>query len=120
MSDSAAAISHLQELGESTVADFDRRVASLPAGLFAPINQEAARLESELLMIYKVVALGARAEADLDKVAAAWTGMVEICDVFASRLLTLSQAHPGCGAEAFHDRVLEIRNKCRRLEQLHS
>jgi hypothetical protein len=120
MSDSTAAISHLQELGESTVADFDRRIASLPAGLSAPIHEEAARLESELLVIYKMVALGARAEADLNKVASAWAGMVEICGVFASRLLTLCKAHPGCGAEAFHDRVLDLRNKCRRLEQLHS
>ncbi len=113
-------MSHLQELGESAVADFDRRVASLPPGLYTPFNHEAARLESELLVIYKMVALGARVEADLDKVAAAWTGMVQMCDVFASRLLTLSKAHPGCGAEAFHDRVLDLRNKCRRLEQLHS
>ena len=66
-----------RKLGESTVADFDRRVASLPADLTAPFNQEAARLESELLMIYKMVALHARAEADLDKVAAAWAGMVQ-------------------------------------------
>lgn len=120
MNDCTAAVSQLQELGESTVADFDRRVASLPADLSAPFNQEAARLESELLVIYKMVVLHVRAEDDLDKVAAAWTRMVGICDVFAARLLTLSKAHPGCGAEAFHDRVLDLRNKCRRLEQLHS
>jgi hypothetical protein len=120
MNDCTAAVSHLQELGESTVADFDRRVASLPADLCAPFNQEAARLESELLMIYKMVALCARAESDLDKVAAGWARTVEICDVFASRLLTLSKVHPDCGAESFHDRVLDLRNKCRRLQQLHS
>jgi len=120
MNDCAAAVSHLLELGESTVADFDRRVASLPADLSAPFNQEAARLESELLVIYKMVALCARAETDLAEVAEAWTRMVAICDVFASRLLTLSKAHPCCGAEAFHDRVLDLRNKCRRLKELHS
>ena len=77
-------------------------------------------MENELVMIYRMVALCARSEADLDKVAASWARMVEICDLFASRLLTLSKAHPACGAEAFHDRVLDLRNKCRRLQEMHS
>ena len=116
----AAAASNLQELGDSTIADFDRRIAGIPPELCAPFNAEAGRLENELVMLYKMVALCARSEADLDKVAASWARMVEMCDVFASRLLALGKAQPFCGADAFHDRVLDLRNKCRRLQEMHS
>jgi len=56
----------------------------------------------------------------LEKVAS-WSGtMVSRCDEFAKRLRDLSVAHPACGAGYFYDRVLDLRNKCQRLREMHS
>ena len=111
--------SHLQELGESAVADYDRRVAAIPADLCAPFNIEAMRLEDELIRIYKLVVLCVREEQDLGKVASAWGFMVRMCDRFAERLLQLNVAHPTCGANFYYDKILDLRSKCKRLQDMH-
>ena len=78
------------------------------------------RLEGELLTIYKFVVKIVRREDDLDKVASWWATMVSQCDEFAKRLRDLSLAQPDCGASFFYDRVLDLRNKCQRLQKMHS
>jgi hypothetical protein len=45
--------------------------------------------------------------------------MVPQCDEFAKRLDALRLAHPECGAALFYDRVLDLRNKCQPLRQMH-
>jgi hypothetical protein len=77
-------------------------------------------LETELLGIYRVVALLVRKEDALDQIARLWGTMVAQCDLFAQKLSNLSQAHPDCGAEFFYDRVLDLRNKYQRLQAMHS
>jgi hypothetical protein len=111
--------SHLQELGDSAVADSDRRIAGFPRDLCVPFYMEAMRLENELLTIYKMVVLCVRREADLVKVASSWGVMVGICDRFADRMSRLKNDHPTCGAESYYDRILDLRNKCRRLQEMH-
>jgi hypothetical protein len=112
--------SALKELGDSMLQDFDRRVADTPSTLCAPFNAEGARLEVELLAIYKMVALCVREEQDLTAIAKYWETMVKVCDEFAGRLNRLSEQHPNCGAEFYYDRVLDLRNKCQRLQTMHS
>jgi hypothetical protein len=114
------AVSDLKALAEDALSRFDQRVAALLQDLCAPFNQEAVRLEAELLTIYKVVLQIVRKEDDLAGIASWWGTMVSQCDQFSKRLNDLSVAHPGCGAEAFHNRVLDLRNKCHRLQQMHS
>ena len=46
--------------------------------------------------------------------------MVEMCDEFLRRLSGLKERHPYCGAEIYYDRVLDLRNKCKRLQEMHS
>jgi len=84
-----------------------------------PFNEAAARLEAQLLTIYKFVVQFVRREDDLEKVAGWWGTMVSQCDEFAKRLHQLSLAHPDCGAAFFYDRVLDLRNRCQRLHQMH-
>ncbi len=112
--------SDLRELSQTMLADFERRVASIPQDLCAPFHSEAMKLEVELLSIYKMVTLCVRKEQDLDRVASYWDLMVNICDQTSRHLLKLVQQHPHCGADWYHDRVLDLRNKCHRLQQMHS
>jgi hypothetical protein len=94
--------SDVKELAESTLAGFDQEVASLPQELCVPFNQAAMRLEGELLTIYKFVVRIVRREEDLEKIARWWGTMVTQW------------------ADFFYDRVLDLRNKCQRLRQMHS
>lgn len=112
--------SDLAKLAKSTLDAFDREMATLEPELRVPFNQAALRLEGELLTIYKFVVLIVKREDDLGKVASWWGTMVSQCDEFAKRLGDLARAHPACGAEFFYDRVLDLRNKCQRLRQMHS
>ena len=117
---SCLAESDLQDLGKEMIAGFERRVAGIPRDLCAPFHNEARQLETELLTIYKVIALSTRNVKDLDAVAKAWGMMVKVCDEAAARLNSLVKQHPDCGADAYYDRVLDLRNKCQRLQQMHS
>jgi hypothetical protein len=110
----------LQKVGESVIADFDRRLAGLPPDLCRPFTLEARCLTDQLMMIYRLVALCVRSQSDLENVAASWGFMVKTCDEFAALLLKLREAHPACGAEVYHDQVLDLRNKCRRLQEMHA
>jgi|BarGraIncu01122A_1022018.scaffolds.fasta_scaffold155150_2 hypothetical protein len=112
--------SDLQQLGTDLLADFGRRIASIPQELCAPFSEEAGRLETELLMIYKFVALCVRKEENLAVIASKWALMVKICDEAAKELGVLSERHPQCGADAYYDQILDLRAKCQRLQKIHS
>ncbi len=102
------------------VSEFDSRVAAIPKDLCAPFYSEAARLENELLMIYKFVALCVRNEEDLQIVSNKWGTMVTICDDAIRQLGRLCEQHPECGAASYYDQLLDLRARCHRLQQLHS
>jgi hypothetical protein len=104
--------SDVQELGRTFVADFDRRLLALPDDLCAPFHDEARQLETELMMLYKATVLCVRREENMDVVAARWAEMVELCNGSLTRLQKLSETHPGCGADIYYDRALELRSKC--------
>jgi len=112
----------LNDLAESFLTAFDQRVAEIPADLCAPFFQEARRLEADLLGHYRLVArLASKVPPDdLASVSELWGSMVQACDVAATRLRNLSAKHPECGAGMFYDSVLDLRNKCSRLQMLHS
>src|SRR6266699_951534 len=99
--------------------DFDRRVSNIPGELCAPFHDEARHLETELLMLYRATVLCVRREEDINRVAARWGEMVEICNGSILRLHKLSEKHPYCGAEIYYDRVLDLRSKCHRLHEMH-
>ena len=100
-------------------ADFDRRLLGLPEDLCAPFHDEARQLETELLLLYKATVLCVRREPEMERVAARWGETVELCNGSLSRLQKLSEKHPGCGADIYYDRVLELRGKCQRLHEMH-
>lgn len=107
------------ELGELMLAESDQRISQIPKDLCVPFHMEARRLDAELLAIYKMIVLRVRNEDDLDKVAEYWGTMVSICDGFSAKLNSLAEQHPYCGADSYYDKVLDLRNKCQRLQQMH-
>jgi hypothetical protein len=106
-------------LSRATLDETNRRLNEIPPDLCAPFFAEASNLEQQLLGVYRTVALCVRKEDDLEKISAWWRAMTEACDEFAKRLSQLSQEHPQCGSEFFYDRVLDLRNKCQRLQEMH-
>ncbi|MHB8521184.1 MAG: hypothetical protein ACYDH9_10550 [Limisphaerales bacterium] len=111
--------SDVQELGRTALEDFDRRLTRIPEDLCAPFHDEARQLETELMCLYRATVLCVRREESLERVAARWKEMVHLCDGFLAGIQRLSKKHPQCGAEIYHDQVLDLRNKCLRLEQMH-
>jgi hypothetical protein len=110
----------LQKLSTDSLESFERQLAAIPADLCSPFYEAAGRLESQLLMIYRLVVLGTKKEDDLDKVSNWWNGMVRVCDEFILHLEGLVKEHPYCGAEYYRDRFLDVRNTCKRLQALHN
>jgi hypothetical protein len=112
--------SDLRVLGDQMIQDFERRVESLPAALCVPFHNEARQLETELLFVYRFVALTVQKEMDLEKIGNLWGLMVSVCDSCAEKISVLNEQHPYCGADTYHDRILDLRNRCERLRKMHS
>lgn len=109
----------LLELSQDSLDSFEQRVANIPKELCSPFHNEARRLETELLTVYRVVVLCTKREEELNQVSMWWETMGRVSDDFAKRLSQLADAHPDCGAEQYYDRVLELRSKCLRLQKMH-
>jgi hypothetical protein len=112
--------SSIEELGQSMVDGFDQRMSSIPQDLCAPFHMEARQVEAELITIYKMVVLCVRQSEDVNQIAEFWKLMISVCDTVIVRLSKLVAAHPHCGADCYYDRVLDLRNKCKRLHEMHS
>jgi hypothetical protein len=110
----------LRTLSSESLKSFDDQVASIPQDACTPFYVAAGRLESQLLVLYRLVVLCSKKEEDLDKVAQWWSEMVSLCDGFAVRLEELIKQHPYCGVEIYRDRFLDVRNTCKRLQNLHA
>ncbi|MDQ6625720.1 MAG: hypothetical protein M3Y69_06215 [Verrucomicrobiota bacterium] len=110
----------IRTLADASLSESDKRLELLNQDQCAPFYEEARSLELELLAMYRTVVVCTRKEDDLAAVCRWWTVMTEICDVFASRLKSVHGKHPQCGANMFYDQVLDLRNKCRRLAEMHA
>ena len=97
---------------------FDERVATVAPGIRGEFDIEVARLESQVVQLYGIAALLARREMELDKIAEIWGAMIFVCDTVAQKIQSLCVEHPFCVAS--HDKILDIRNKCARLRDLHA
>ena len=111
--------SDILELSRATLEETNRRLSEIPAALCAPFFAEASNLEQQLIGMYRTVARCVRKEDDLDRIAGWWEAMTKVCDEFGGRLAKLCEEHPQCGSEFFYNRVLDLRNKCQRLREMH-
>lgn len=100
-------------LAEADLREFDesRTSTGLP-------TVEAAKLESQVLQLYRLTVLAVRREESDDAAAQLWRNMVRLCDDACLRLSRVQDENPGCRVS--HDRLLELRAKCARLADLHA
>jgi len=107
----------LDVIKDSALKKFDERVAKAGSANREGIACEAARLESQLEQLYSLTAVMARREPDMAKTADLWGGLVRICDVFAARIMQLSQQYSLDNTTC--DGVLDIRGAAEELRSLH-
>jgi len=111
-------IADINKINESALKTFDESIATADPGLCWEFNEAVARLESQLTQLYGIVVLALKREEDLSLIAKTWGGMVGICDHVARKIGALAQRHPACAVS--HDKILDLRNRCERLRNLHS
>ena len=111
-------LADLDEIKHSALEAFGRRVAEVPANGQWEFDLEANRLESQALQRYQLSVILARRNDALEATAAIWDNMMRACDDFAARVSPLAAGRPSCST--VHDRILDLRNKCRRLRDLHA
>ena len=113
--------SEVSELGRVSLEDSKRRIALIPPDLCLPFHQEARQLETDLVLIYRVAVLHVRkAGDDMDRVACIWKDMAMFCDETLKEISGLIEKHPDCDGDQYRDRILDLRNKCQRLQKMHS
>ena len=108
-------LSDLERIRDTALQEFEQRVNAADPGI--SVDLEVARLESQLLQLYRLAAMAARREETLEQTSALWAVVVGICDAFALKVSARCAQQPLCSAA--HDRILDLRNKCRRLQDLH-
>jgi hypothetical protein len=111
-------VADLEILKDSALKSFEEGVATADPDVCWEFNLEVGRLESQVVQLYGMAALVAKRETEVEKIAELWNGMVKICDAIAEKINDLCEAHPFCMAS--HDKILDVRNKCARLAELHS
>jgi hypothetical protein len=107
----------LNDLKTNALRVFEDRVRNVDPDLCYEFDQEIGRLEAQTLQLYAMAAITAKREEESARVAELWKMMVSICDEVASRMKALCDQHPACTAS--HDKILDLRNKCARLAELH-
>jgi hypothetical protein len=110
----------IEELGHAALDDFTRRLAEVPADNQWRFHDEARRLETEVLMLFKATVIGTKKMASLGDIAKAWSEMVAVCGKAIAALSLLVKEHPDCNAEVYHDRLIALGAKCQRFQKLHS
>lgn len=111
-------VDDLEVLKDSALKSFEVGVATADPDVCWEFNLEVGRLESQVLQLYGMAALIAKREVEMEKVAELWSGMVKVCDEIAAKINELCREHPYCMAS--HDKILDVRNRCARLAELHS
>jgi len=110
-------LSDLDVIKDSALKKFDERLAKADAANREQIEREAAWLGSQLEQLYSFTAVMARREPDMARTAELWQRLLRTCDVFAARIMQLSQQH-ALGTSAY-DSILDIRGSAEELRALH-
>ncbi len=110
---------HIERVSSYTLQAFDENVSKIPENLCGAFYEAARDLESQLLTIYRFGLSIVNDFEEMEEESALWGEMVKICDRFSGKLEILLQQHPTCGASFYRDRILDLRNKCKRLAELH-
>jgi len=111
-------IQDLEAIGGRTLQVFSEGVERAEPDMCWEFNKQVSNLESQAIQLYGIVAILTKKEDDIAKVAEMWDAMTRLVDTFASKLKSLCDQHPFC--ETSHDTLLDLRNRCSRLRDLHA
>ena len=106
-----------EAIKDSAIKTFEERVTAAGPKTGRAFDLEVARLESQLVQLYGLAAIMARREPEMEKTAALWDTLVMICDAFAQRVRERCLEEAAC--QASYDKILDIRNACVELRDLH-
>jgi len=110
--------SDVQELGEQCLPNLI--VGSCPPeDLCAPFHDEARQLETELMSLYRATVMCVRREEDINRVAARWGEMVEICEGVLLGFKRYQKSTLAAGRVFTMTAFLNSEAKCRRLQEMH-
>jgi len=110
----------IEQLGLSSVDDFSRRIAEIQPNAQWQLHDEARRLETEVLMVYKATVIETKKMEGLDEIARAWGEMGAICAKAVAALSTLVKKNPDSTASVYRDRLIALGARCQRFQTLHS
>ncbi len=111
-------IDDITAIKDSALKVFDNSIAAADSSECWGVNDAVTRLETQLLQLYGIVVLALKHEEDLAVIAQNWGNMVTVCDDVALKIGSLGEEHPYCSVS--HDKILDLRNRCARLQNLHS
>ena len=109
-------VADFKTIGETSLRQSEHRLAKEKDSC-EEFNREVARLEAQTVQLYGFAALAAKREPDIDRTAQLWEVMVGVCEAFARYIGELSKKHPHCPVT--FDRILDIRNRCQKMKDLH-
>jgi len=109
-------LSDLDTIKNHALEKFEERVGSADASR-EKMEREAFRLQSQLEQLYSLTAVLARREPDVVATAQLWDGLVKACDLFAGKILQISQRYSL--DRTAYDNTLDIRTAAEELRTLH-
>jgi hypothetical protein len=107
------------DLWRGTAQEFDESLGSSPLDTCTQIQDTAVRIESAIKVVYRVTALEARSIDDMQMVSELWGNMAQICRDAVKRLTSMGDKNRDCGVGVYVDRILDLANKCQRLQEMH-
>jgi hypothetical protein len=109
----------VMDVWRGTVQEFDESLRSFPLDTCSQIQDAAIRIESAIKVVYRVTALEARSVDDMEAISNLWGAMAQICREAVKRLTSLTEKSRDCGVGIYVDRILDLSNKCQRLQEMH-
>lgn len=110
-------LSDLDTIKDNALKKFEERLSSAGSDR-EKIERAAFTLASQLEELYSFTVVLAGGEPDLARTADLWSNLVKTCELFADRILQISQQFSL--ATAACDHILDIRSFAEELRFLHS
>jgi hypothetical protein len=107
------------DLWQGTAREFDDTLRDCPLDSSTRLQDAAIRIESAIKVVYRVTALEARAIEDMHEISRLWGTMSQICRDAVKKLGSISDKNRDCGVGIYIDRILDLANKCQRLQEMH-
>ncbi len=107
------------DVWQGTAAEFDKSILSAPPDTAGQFHDAAIQIESAIKVVYRMTAVEARNTDDMEEIARLWGAMAQVCQEAVKKLAQLVGDRRDCGVGVYIDRILDLANKCQRLQTMH-